>query len=588
MRNNLFGKGFVRTPFKKTPLVVSYGAQVFDTSVETLVDTNWSFDTAEVTNYSSNWNTSHETYKTSEYTITTGNTTFFDTYYDTEYQRTTDAFTDYPYYVEVSVPFTSYWNTDYTATTTRETYDADSFTGTFTQSKDASGNFLPEGTMTMNAINVHGATFGPWYGGWDITYDLGNGAGGGTWAVAYSSITISGTWTVDTNSIVRFTGTANEPTWRATYSGTGYGSGNNAGVLNAGSIYVYLPYEDTYTYKVTTDFDTFRDSLQQETTSIKTYYESFWDFTTDRETNAPTSWDITLDTSYLGTTTYQTSQATSYITDWTQTTSQQTIKTSVFETTFTTVNPFLAPTYGFNENLNILIIGDDLTANTVPSNDYFGAPNVYNMDANGNWRVAVSPSVTPLAVPMTTPLGNFHSVMGKYIRQKSSWFGSVNFMNVSVPGTRLEWWLKEPATNGYTPTSEDTFQYTNNKLFERILFAKQALGDEKIHAIIINLTKADKAAGVTEADYLAQLNQLNTDLVFSDIETFIIINTDSSSPTIDNAINSYVSASPDISLKGLDISTLASTSEINNGILTAAGADVVADSLSSTIISVFS
>jgi hypothetical protein len=95
----------------------------------------------------------------------------------------------------------------------------------------------------------------------------------------------------------------------------------------------------------------------------------------------------------------------------------------------------------------------------------------------------------------------------------SGLYDRVYIVNVAVNGTMLHMWRPDAPANVYTKSDPymDLFQYTNNRLFERLQYAKQ-ISDRygfKYTHVLMHIGENDNLAGTTTDKFKADYASVN-------------------------------------------------------------------------------
>lgn len=553
--DNLLSKNILRTPYSETKTLISYGRELFSTFAETEDTTSWDVTTSYVSSWSSSWETSNNTELNTDFISYVPRTTFYDTTWSNSYIATTTNDTTNTYYVQQ----TTYWNTGSTTSniTSKNTtrYSSGSSTGSI------SGNVGDTfGTISLNSIYIFGDTFGPFSGSFSGT-ETSSGAYG-TFSCSGQGVTLSGSWSNDGSGNLSFSGSWSSSTASGSISGSNTSSYSSSLQWNASGNETY---STSYYAYYTTSWNTNGSTTYPVNTSYQTMYATDWNVSTSQQTSASTNYSYTVTTSYIGTTSWDTTKTTSQGTEYTYTTTKNTIKTTQWDTLFSTSDPFMKAVYGYNTSLNILIIGDNSTANSIVGYNFPGAPYVYELDSNNEFVVSTSPSVNSTS---TGTDGNFNGYLGKRLLSKSSTFGQVNIANISTEDTSIGMWLKTPTE---TPPVD---------LYSKILEAKNAL--ERIDLIIFSINKTDITNSTTSVSYKNNLDQLHTDLITDGIESVYVFNV-YEDEDITTAIEEFIDNSPDTFIKGVDYTTYELSSDVVDGEIQSDSVNVVVEDLSNII-----
>lgn len=109
--------------------------------------------------------------------------------------------------------------------------------------------------------------------------------------------------------------------------------------------------------------------------------------------------------------------------------------------------------------------------------------------------------------------GNMDGVIGNNILEKTSYTG-VNIYNVAVDGTRIGEWREDASSSAYGGSQYDDFNYSNNKLFERVEFAKQQadFDNNPFTHVFIHIGESDGIEGTTKAQYKTDMLAFIQDL----------------------------------------------------------------------------
>ena len=147
-----------------------------------------------------------------------------------------------------------------------------------------------------------------------------------------------------------------------------------------------------------------------------------------------------------------------------------------------------------------------------PTDTYNTANGVMRIDRTGAWEYANSPvnATTHLA---TGTGGNADGRIGDHLINSGD-YDQVKIVNVSVGGTELAMWRPDAPLNVYPVRDDDLFQYTGNRLFERLEFAKQmadTYGFKYTH-VLMHIGETDNLVGTTTAEFKADYDSVNNGL----------------------------------------------------------------------------
>ena len=157
---------------------------------------------------------------------------------------------------------------------------------------------------------------------------------------------------------------------------------------------------------------------------------------------------------------------------------------------------------------------------------YTPSGSVQRLTINGTWENAVSPAgALRLAtgynwssgsVSATTggvSGGNMDGRIGDALIN-SNIYSAVKIINVSVGGTNLAWWLSTSSNTAYTKRGEDSFNYSNNKLYERTQFAVNAANSAgfSFTHVLLGIGENDGLSNTSSTDYQNYFVQFKNDL----------------------------------------------------------------------------
>lgn len=216
---------------------------------------------------------------------------------------------------------------------------------------------------------------------------------------------------------------------------------------------------------------------------------------------------------------------------------------------------------------NILIVGQSNIAYI--GSRFFGyAPydreNKFVRTANGDGDLVRA--ITPLGnnhLPSSgdtrtgTPGSGMDGIIGDLIIDSTS-YTSVDVYNVAVGGTRISEWRASAPSSAYGGNQYDDFNYTNNKLFERIEFAvlQASLDNNPFTHVFLAIGESDGLEGTTKQqfkdDVLGFIQDLRNEGITSHIllakTTYVNGSTDSEiRQAVDELVaeNNFIYAGPD-------------------------------------------
>ena len=280
------------------------------------------------------------------------------------------------------------------------------------------------------------------------------------------------------------------------------------------------------TYKTTststsksTSFVTYNYGTTSMSTSVTTTWLSSSYANTSRSTSVTTSWNTTNSVNTSHSTSISTAWNTSLNTGLTTNngTSNNTTYTTLFNTEIKVAVPFK------DNSLNILMIGQSNIANYGERTfTYTANTNVKELDLYGNFIFTKSPAnANSLA---TGTGGNMNGLIGDAVLSALP-YDAVNISNVAVGGTKISWWLKDAPTDSYVVRAEDKFNYSNNRLFERIVFAKNIadIKEQSFTHVLLHIGESDGIDNTSVTDYKNSVLQLIRDLYSIGINVPIIL-----------------------------------------------------------------
>jgi len=183
---------------------------------------------------------------------------------------------------------------------------------------------------------------------------------------------------------------------------------------------------------------------------------------------------------------------------------------------------------------NILMVGQSNIA--YHGSEFFGhtpqnGENNFVKTANGDGNLvrALSPignNHLPSSGDTRTGVtgGHMDGLIGDNILNKTS-YTKINIYNVAVDGTRIGEWRADASSSAYGGSIYDDFNYSNNKLFERVEFAKQQadFDNNPITHVFIHIGESDGLEGTTKAQYKADMLAFIQDLRDIGIDAHIVL-----------------------------------------------------------------
>jgi hypothetical protein len=165
--------------------------------------------------------------------------------------------------------------------------------------------------------------------------------------------------------------------------------------------------------------------------------------------------------------------------------------------------------------------------------------------------------------------GNMDGVIGNNIIDSTTYTG-VNVYNVAVDGTRIGEWREDASSSAYGGSQYDDFNYSNNKLFERVEFAKQQadFDNNPFTHVFMHIGESDGIEGTTKAQYKTDMLAFIQDLRNLGITAHIMLGkttyfNGSTDAEIRQAIDELVSENNDI-YAGPDTDQLGSSFRYDN------------------------
>jgi len=183
---------------------------------------------------------------------------------------------------------------------------------------------------------------------------------------------------------------------------------------------------------------------------------------------------------------------------------------------------------------NILMVGQSNIA--YHGSEFFGfAPSedtnrfVKTANGDGNLVRALSPignNHLPSSGDTRTDVtgGNMDGIIGENILNISS-YTQINIYNIAVDGTRIGEWRADASSSAFGGSIYDDFNYSNNKLFERVQFAKQQADSDNnpITHVLMHIGESDGIEGTTKAQYKADMLAFLQDLKDIGIDAHIML-----------------------------------------------------------------